>query len=340
MYTKKVCVILRHPTIMEGQTALARGFLRVLKIIYGDYIDVIVTTAGSRISYKYPFYVQEFVRVFSSSYCKVVHLLNVNKPLTSVVGLIGVSDLVTYQFSYLPEVHGLWRVKRALIDRGSRLVIGTSRRISELFSKGLFTYPPVNTELFKPRDKVLARRILRLPLDKVIVGYVGDIDDGRGFDVVAKLAATLGNDNIKFLVSYLRVDNIKGETVKYLKEALRRNTLIIKRVLPVWYVYNAVDVLLLPINKAYPTEPPATLVEALASGTPVIGGSSPTMQDYESLYVKVRSSSDYADAVINAISNGDVLSELSVKSREFAVRNLSYHSVAQNLSSHLRAWER
>ena len=331
MHTKEACAVMRHPTAMEGQTALARGFLKVLKTVYGANIHVIDTTMGTRISNKYVLYIQELARVLSHPCCRVMHLLNINKPSTSIAGLMRICDIVTYQFSYLPEARSLWRFKRALIEYGSKLVIGTSKRIAELFSRGFFIYPPVDTELFKPRDKILARRVLGLPLSKIIVGYVGDIDDDRGFDVVAKLAATLGNDNVKFLISYLRTDFTKRETIENLKEASRRNALIVRRLSPVWYLYNAIDILLLPIDRTYPTEPPATLMEAIASGTPTIGGSSPSMQDYEDLYIKVRSDDDYADVITNVMADKDFLNELSIKCRRFAVRNLSYSSVARRL---------
>jgi len=330
MHTKEACAVMRHPTAREGQTAFARGFLKVLKAVYRGNIRVIDTTTGTRINNKYMFYIQELTRVLSHP-CRVMHLLNINKPLTSIAGLMRICDTLTYQFSYLPEVHSLWRFERTLIECGSRLVIGTSKRIAELFSRGFFIYPPVDTELFKPRDKILARRALGLPLSKIIVGYVGDVDDNRGFDVVAKLAATLGNDSVKFLISYLRTDFTKRETIENLKEASRRNALIVRRLSPVWYLYNAIDVLLLPIDRTYPTEPPATLIEAIASGTPTIGGPSPSMQDYEGLYIKVRSNDNYTDVITNVITDKDFLNELSIKCRGFAVRNLSYSSVARRL---------
>jgi glycosyltransferase involved in cell wall biosynthesis len=331
MLARKACAFVRNPVASEGQTAFARDFLKVLKLIYGGNVYVIDTTTGTRINSRYPLYIREFVKSFSHPSCKVAHILNVNKPLTSITGLIRIKDIVTYQFSYLPEVHSFWGFKKALIEHGSRSVVGTSRRIAELFSKGFFTYPPVDTELFKPRSRVFARQLLALPLNKVIVGYVGDIDDSRGFDTVAKLAATLGSDKIKFLVSYLRIDFTKRETIEYLKAASRRNALIIRGISTVWYLYNAIDILLLPIERTYPTEPPATLIEAIASGTPTIGGSSPSMRDYEGLYIKVGGNDDYADVITNVVSDKDFLNELSMKCREFAVRNLSYSSVAQRL---------
>jgi glycosyltransferase involved in cell wall biosynthesis len=256
----------------------------------------------------------------------------VNKPLTSLVGLFGLKKVViSYQFSYLPAVHSNWKVKEALIERGSKIVIGTSRRITNLFSNGVFIYPPVDIELFKPREKEYTRHILRLPSNKIIIGYVGDIDVNRGFDVVAKLAAELGGDDIKFLITYLRIDNITRDVMVSIKRALKKNSLIVKRTIPVWYVYNAVDVLLLPIRNSYPTEPPATLLEALASGTPVIGGPSPSLKDYESLYIKVKDD-DYLDVVKQIIDIRKELNELSIRAREFAVKNLSYQAVLQRLS--------
>jgi glycosyltransferase involved in cell wall biosynthesis len=228
-------------------------------------------------------------------------------------------------------MHSSWKVRKALIEYGSKIVIGTSRRIANFFGNGIFIYPPVNIELFKPREKEYVRRLLGLPPNKIIIGYIGDIDINRGFDVVAKLAAELGSDDIKFLITYPRIDNITRDVMVNIKKALKKNSLIVKRTVPVWYVFNAIDVLLLPIRNSYPTEPPATLLEALASGTPVIGGPSPSMKDYEGLYIKVKDD-DYLDVVKQTIDMRKELIELSIRAREFAIKNLSYQAVFQRLS--------
>ena len=328
MCSKRICVAVRHPTFKEGQTAFARGFLKVLKMLYGNEL-LVIDTVENGLRNKYLFYLYEFMTILSEP-CDTIHVLNLNKSLISIIGSSGFKELITYQFSYLPEIHSNWRVKRALIEHGSKLVIGTSMRIAELFSNGFFTYPPVNTELFRPRDKVIIRRLLGLPTDKVLIGYVGDIDVNRGFDVVAKLAAELGSDDIKFLIAYLRIDNVTRDIMVNIKRALKKNALIVKRTMPVWYVYNAVDVLLLPIRNLYPTEPPATLLEALASGTPVIGGPSPSMDDYVGLYMRVKDD-DYLSAVKQAIDMRMELNELSIKARGFATKNLSYQAVLHRL---------
>ena len=329
MGSKRICVAVRHPTVKEGQTAFARGFLKVLKMLYGNEL-LVIDTAKHDLRNKYLLYLYEFVTILNKP-CDTVHVLNLNKPLISIIGSFRFKELITYQFSYLPEIHSNWRVKRTLIERGSKLVIGTSRKIAELFSNGFFTYPPVDTELFRPRDKVVVRRLLGLPTDKVIIGYVGDVDVNRGFNIVAKLAAELGGNDIKFLIAYLRVDNVTRDMMVNIKRTLERNALIVRRTVPIWYIYNAVDVLLLPIRNSYPTEPPATLLEALASGTPVIGGPSPSMDDYVGLYIRVKDD-DYLGSVKQAIDVKRIeLNELGIRGREFATKKLSYQAILQNL---------
>jgi glycosyltransferase involved in cell wall biosynthesis len=329
MGSKRICVAVRHPTFKEGQTAFARGFLKVLKMLYGNEL-LVIDTAKHDLHNKYLLYLYEFVTILNKP-CDTVHVLNLNKPLISIIGSFRFKELITYQFSYLPEIHNYWRVKRTLIEHGSKLVIGTSRRIAELFSNGFFTYPPVDTELFRPRDKVVVRRLLGLPTDKVIIGYVGDVDVNRGFNIVAKLAAELGGNDIKFLIAYLRVDNVTRDMMVNIKRTLERNALIVRRTVPIWYIYNAVDVLLLPIRNSYPTEPPATLLEALASGTPVIGGPSPSMDDYVGLYIRVKDD-DYLGSVKQAIDVKRIeLNELGIRGREFATKKLSYQAILQNL---------
>jgi len=328
---RKVCAAIRHPTRREGQTAFAREFLKVLRMIYGDEL-IAIDTANCAVPSKNMFLLCEAAKILSTR-CDVVNLLNVNKLLITALNPRR-HRVLSFQFSYLPEIHGNWKVKRALIERGSTLVVGTSRRIARLFNNGVFTYPPVDTDLFKPRDRVYVRRLLGLPVHKFIVGYVGDLDVNRGFDVVARLAAELGGDRVKFLITSLRIENLPKEVLLHLKKALSKNAILIKGLTPIWYIYNAVDVLLLPIPGPYPTEPPATLLEALASGTPVIGGSSPTMDDYVGLYIRVEDN-DYLSLVKQTIDMRTELDKLSIKAREFTTKNLGRRPVTHRLSKAL-----
>jgi glycosyltransferase involved in cell wall biosynthesis len=327
-----ICAVIRHPSLKEGQTALARGFLKVLGLIYSNVhvIDTAQVKAPEHI-----FYLQEGARVLMNS-CDTIHLLNVTKPLITFINMFTNKELITYQFSHLPTIHGLWRLKRTAIERGSRVVVGTSRRIAGLFNNGVFTYPPVDTKLFRPRDRDWARGLFNLPRDRPIVGYVGDVDVKRGFDIVVRTALRLAKYGVKTVVTSLRIDNATPELVRDLRRAVKDEALIVLgREVPVWYLYNVVDALLLPIRGDYPTEPPMTLIEALASGTPVIGSDSPSMADYRDLYVVVRDEQDYTDAVLRTLNDKDVHKELAIKCREFTVNNLSHNAVASKLSRYL-----
>lgn len=330
-----VCAFIRHPTLREGQTTMAINYLRALKFIYNN-IKVIDTTKLS-IPYinKYGLYITEaFTTILGN--CDEIHLLNTNKVLPVLMNnLIGHKRVFSYQFSYLPKTHSNWRVKRIIIESGSRIVIGSSQRIAELFKNGVFIKPPIDTELFKPRDKVFARKILNLPVDKRIIGYVGDIDERRGFNIVAELASAVSDSNIKFLITSLNIDYVSRSTTKNLMRAIRKGTLIlIPRRVPIWYIYNAIDLLLLPIYDDYPTEPPATLLEALSSGTPVIGGLSFSMHDYRGLYMAIKPDEWYE--ALSLINDHYVLSKYSKKAREHLVRHHRYEVIAEELRRSLQ----
>ena len=328
-----ICAVIRHPSLKEGQTALARGFLRVLRLIYNN-IHVIDTAQVK--APKHLFYLQEGAKALVNS-CDTMHLLNVNKPLITFMSMLADKELITYQFSHLPTIHGFWRLKKTVIERGSRVVVSTSRRIAGLFNNGVFVYPPVDTELFRPRDRDWARGLFNLPRDRPIIGYVGDVDVKRGFDIVVKTALKLAKYGVKTIVTSLRIDNTTPELVRDLRRAVKDGALIVLgREVPVWYFYNAVDAFLLPIRGDYPTEPPMTLIEALASGIPVVGSDSSSMVDYRDLYVVVRDEQDYADSVLKILNDKDMHKELVIKSREFAVYNFSYNAVVYKLSKYLR----
>jgi len=84
MGSKRICVAVRHPTFKEGQTAFARGFLKVLKMLYGNEL-LVIDTAKHDLRNKYLLYLYEFVTILNKP-CDTVHVLNLNKPLISIIG--------------------------------------------------------------------------------------------------------------------------------------------------------------------------------------------------------------------------------------------------------------
>lgn len=122
----RVCALIRHPTFKEGgQTALAVNYLRVLRMIYGRDLRVIETTGGlSPIKSKYGAYLTEaLITAFNG--CDEIHLLNTNKVLpTFINSLLNHKRIISYQFSYLPKIHGNWEVERVIIERDSISLLG------------------------------------------------------------------------------------------------------------------------------------------------------------------------------------------------------------------------
>ncbi|ABW02275.1 glycosyltransferase [Caldivirga maquilingensis] len=325
----KACILIRHPTYIEGQTTYARNFLKVLSMIYGKDLKIIVSTRNAH-NTPYELYIRESLLLIKYQSCDDIHILNINKvlPLATRVIMKIHARTITYQFSYLPTIHSDWRIKRAIIEKGSQIIIGTSRRIAELFSKAYFIHPPINIELFKPGNKKKAKETLGLPGNTKLIGYIGDIDMKRGIDIVIDTAIKYSREGVKTLMVTPRLDSITKETLEKLKQAYKDKAIIwITKPTPIWLIYNAIDVLLLPIRGEYPTEPPATLLEALSSGTPVIGTKSSSMSDYEELYIAVNEN-EIPEVIDVAFENED----LRAKARDFAVKNLSYEAVANKLS--------
>lgn len=144
-------------------------------------------------------------------------------------------------------------------------------------------YNGLNQNIFKPTDKKIAREILNLPVDKryVLFGATnGTKDPRKGFSYLEKAINMLSKDkkakNIELIVFGCSEP----------KEKLKLN-------MPIHYVgritdevllalvYSAADVMVVP---SLMENAPATVMEPLACGTPVVGfnvGGVPEMIDHQ-----------------------------------------------------------
>jgi glycosyltransferase involved in cell wall biosynthesis len=130
-------------------------------------------------------------------------------------------------------------------------------------------YHGVDHELFKPRDKLEARRKLGLPLDRPIILNVGSEEPRKNIPILLKSFKKLLNDVPNALL--VRV----GERTAHM-EKLIRNLDLSNRVLyrrasldEVALYYNAADLLCFTSYYEGFGNPP---LEAMASGLPVIAG--------------------------------------------------------------------
>jgi glycosyltransferase involved in cell wall biosynthesis len=138
---------------------------------------------------------------------------------------------------------------------------------SELVRDSCLLPPVVNTARFRPADdsRPAIREQLGLANDKPMVLHVGHLRRSRGLEPLAELAAD-GATNVVMVASTATEPEVGVET------ALRDAGVLVKReFLPgIERWYQAADVYLFPVTDLQGSiEIPLTVLEAMASGTPV-----------------------------------------------------------------------
>ncbi|MEM3573400.1 MAG: glycosyltransferase family 1 protein, partial [Nitrososphaeria archaeon] len=130
-------------------------------------------------------------------------------------------------------------------------------------------YYGVDHDLFKPRDKLEARKRLRLPLDKPIILNVGSEEPRKNIPTLLKAFKVLVNDVPDALL--VRVGE-RTASMKSLINALGlQSKVMYRKASPneVALYYNAADLLAYPSYYEGFGNPP---LEAMSSGLPVIAG--------------------------------------------------------------------
>jgi glycosyltransferase involved in cell wall biosynthesis len=130
-------------------------------------------------------------------------------------------------------------------------------------------YYGVDHELFKPRDKLEARRRLGLPLDRPIILNVGSEEPRKNIPVLFKSFKELLNDVPSALL--VRVGERTVQMEKLIKGLDLSNRVLYRKASlnEVALYYNAADLLCFPSYYEGFGNPP---LEAMASGLPVIAG--------------------------------------------------------------------
>ena len=169
---------------------------------------------------------------------------------------------------------------------------------------------PINTGLFKPRNKQEARERRALPTDKklILFGSVKVTDKRKGIDYFIESCKLLAE----------KYPELKDElgVVVYGKDSEQLKPLVPFQVYPLNYisnekelvdVYNAVDLFVTP---SLEENLPNTIMEAMACGIPCVGfnvGGIPEMIDHlhNGYVADYRSAEDFANGIHWALSEGE-----------------------------------
>lgn len=223
----------------------------------------------------------------------------------------------SWWFFYL---FGLFAEKIISVDFGiyKRYSGGNSPLLSKTFiSKEKIVYlpMPVDTDLFKPKDKVKSREKLNLPTNRNIVIYVGRISQGKCSDIL--INAIKSNPDILFIVIGRGLDK------KFLKVKSKKNVLYFEKKSSKELVdyYSAADIGLF-MHRDLGGGLGQTTTESISCGLPTITVVRDGIEKSSALY-HIPINPSEADKIIKDFFKKPKRekNKLSKQAREYAVKN-------------------
>ena len=233
--------------------------------------------------------------------------------------------------------YSTFMLKQAAYSQGNIHFVACSNWLKDLAVKSKLTMHhkvssisnPINTEQYKPKDKVTLRKALNLPIDKKIILFaaakVSDKRKGIGYLVEAsKIIAQQKNNNSVFLIA----GGNSEELIKQLALPAINVGYIASADMP--NIYNAVDLFVTP---SLQENLPNTIMESMACGTPCVGfniGGIPEMIDHkQNGYVaNYKDAQDLANGLLWVLEE-NTTETLSVNARYKAETNYSETTIAK-----------
>ena len=216
----------------------------------------------------------------------------------------------------------------------SQWLKGQAEKSALLAGETVISIPnPINTNLFKPRDKKEARRKCHLPQNGklILFGSAKITDKRKGIDYLIESCKLLADRHPELKESL--------GVVVFGKQSEQLKSLLPFKVYPLNYVsnehelvdvYNAVDLFVTP---SLEENLPNTIMEAMACGVPCIGfnvGGIPEMIDHlhNGYVAQYKSSEDFANGIYWALTDPDYPS-LSEQANRKAIANYSESIIAK-----------
>jgi glycosyltransferase involved in cell wall biosynthesis len=192
---------------------------------------------------------------------------------------------------------------------------------STLMSKFRCTAIPnaLDTELFQPRERGAARKLLGIPADSAVILFLADWagEKRKGFDLLVEALKPFRNDRRVYLLAAgreLPAHDLGPQlvTTGYLTGEKQLS-----------WVYSAADVFVLP---SLQDNLPNTALEALSCGVPVVGfdvGGIPEIvrEGETGLLVPAKDVASLRAAITSVVENKDMRVRMAEAGRRFAVAN-------------------
>lgn len=273
----------------------------------------------------------------------IIHLLNAHFPVFSFYAK-RMRKPVVAQFFGNPHFNILKQVR---VPRAIDTYITTSIETRWLDDFGVKNFqsvnPPINTDLFKPMDKLKARRLLNLPENRFIVLYMGNLEEVRfslNFIEAVKFLKER-NNLLLILANLVDTDWLKKSNILHRKNVILRKEILSEEQKAL--VYNAADVFILPFSKkmnsykhVFVIDPPITILEAMSCGVPVIAPdvfSVPKIiKDEYNGYISPLGDFNKVDAILHYMSKEDSEEEgINANARKTILDDFSYEKAASRM---------
>ena len=199
-------------------------------------------------------------------------------------------------------------------------------------------YNPVNTDVFRPQDKSICRTKLNLPLHTFIIGSIGRLYTGKGYEVFLKAATIVIQKypNTHFLIAGRESErNYRKKIISQShKLGLHRNFTLMDWQHDNRTLISSLDVLVL-LSLKYEGFP-RSLAEGMACEVTVIGsnvgGNTELIEDKKNgLVVPSGEVKLVADAICNLLENKHLAKQLARNGRKKVVENYSIHHHLQKI---------
>jgi glycosyltransferase involved in cell wall biosynthesis len=186
-------------------------------------------------------------------------------------------------------------------------------------------YNAVNEKIFRPMPQNIARLSLSLPLNGIVLLFVGNLVDSKGCEILLRAFAGLRDGASLFVIGDGPLKEDLNELGKHL--GISQNVVFLGQVSPdmLALYYNAADVFVLP---SFVEGNSVALLEAMASGIPAVvtrvGGNPESVIDGETgILVEAGGVKDLRLACENLIQSKELRERMGTSARSYYLRKFS-----------------